>query len=94
MIEVEADSGFYIQNIYWVVLRGKTESSPSDAIVSGVAFFRNKLGDAHGQNGKNELLLNEFGELSVNLAGSICTFLIKAFEKNTTGAKTTPLHSA
>jgi hypothetical protein len=183
----EADSGFYIQNIYWVALRGKTESSPSDAeiqkilsnvdiphiksawekaidrrvkdpdgaltaarmlietvckhiltkldiefsenddinklyfltskgleisasqdvdkeskkvfgninaIVSGVAFFRNKLGDAHGQNGKNELLLNEFGELSVNLAGSICTFLIKAFEKNTTGAKTTPLHSA
>lgn len=26
-----ADSGFYIQNIYWVALRGKTESSPSDA---------------------------------------------------------------
>lgn len=178
----EADSDFYIENMYWVALRGKTESSPSDAeiqkiltnvdiphiksawekaidrrlndpdgaltaartlietvckhiltklniefsenddinnlysltskaleisasqnidkeskkvfgninaIVSGVAFFRNKLGDAHGQNGENELLLNELSELSVNLAGSICIFLIKAFEKKKYGAKTT-----
>ena len=177
----EADSGVYIKDIHWVALRGKTESSPSDAeiqkilsnvdvpyiksawekaidrrvkdpdgaltaartlietvckhiltklsiefsenddinklysqtskaleisvsqnidkeskkvfgninaIVSGVAFFRNKLGDAHGQNEKNELLLNELGELSVNLAGSICTFLIKAFEKKKDGSKT------
>lgn len=52
-----------------------------NAIVGVVAFLRNKLGDAHGQYEKNELLLNELGELSVNLAGSICTFLIKAFEK-------------
>lgn len=178
----QADSGFYIENIYWVALRGKTESSPSDAeiqkilsnvdvphiksawekaidrrvkdpdgaltaartlietvckhiltnlniefsendeintlysltskaleisasqdidkeskkifgninaIVSGVAFYRNKLGDAHGQYEKNELLINELGELSVNLAGSICTFLIKAFEKKKDRAKTT-----
>lgn len=170
----EADSGFYIRDIYWVPLKGKAENSPSDAeiqkiltsidiphiksawekaidrrvkdpdgalttartlietvckyiltelniefsenddinnlysltskalgisssqdidkeskkvfgsinaIVSGVAFFRNKLGDAHGQNKKNELLLGELGELSVNLAGSICIFLIKTFEK-------------
>jgi len=177
-----ADSGFYIQNIYWVALRGKTESSPSDAeiqkilsnvdvphiksawekaidrrvkdpdgaltaartlietvckhiltklniefsekddinrlysltsealeisapqhidkeskkvfgninaIVSGLAFFRNKLGDAHGQYEKNELLLNELAELSVNLSGSICIFLIKAFEKKKDRAKTT-----
>lgn len=177
-----ADSDFYIEDIYWVPLRGKTESSPSDAeiqkiltnvdvphiksawekaierrlkdpdgaltsartlietvckhiltnlniefsengdinqlysltskaleispsqnidkeskkvfgninaIVSGVAFFRNKLGDAHGQNEKNELLLNELSELSVNLAGSICIFLIKAYEKKKDGAKTT-----
>lgn len=169
-----ADSGFYIRDIYWVALRGKVETSPSDAeiqkilsnidvphiksawekaidrrvedpdgaltaartlietvckhiltelniefsenddinklysltsealeistsqnidkqfkrvfgninaIVSGVAFFRNKLGDAHGQVEKNELLINELGELSVNLAGSICIFLIKAFGK-------------
>jgi hypothetical protein len=178
----QADSGFYIENIYWVALRGKTEISPSDAeiqkilsnvdvphiksawekaidrrvkdpdgaltaartlietvckhiltnlniefsenddinnlysltskaleisasqdidkeskkifgninaIVSGVAFYRNKLGDAHGQYEKNELLINELGELSVNLAGSICTFLIKAFEKKKDGAITT-----
>ncbi|MFZ2410972.1 MAG: abortive infection family protein [Candidatus Methanoperedens sp.] len=178
----QADSGFYIENINWVALKGKTESSPSDAeiqkilsnvdaphiksawekaidrrvkdpdgaltaartlietvckhiltnlniefsenddinnlysltskaleisasqdidkeskkifgninaIVSGVAFYRNKLGDAHGQYEKNELLINELGELSVNLAGSICTFLIKAFEKKKDRAKTT-----
>ncbi len=59
-----------------------------NAIVSGLAFFRNKLGDAHGQCEKKELLLNELGELSVNLAGSICIFLINAFEKKKDRAKT------
>jgi hypothetical protein len=51
------------------------------AVVSGVAFLRNQLGDAHATDLDSETALKELGELAVNLSGSLALFLVKVWEQ-------------
>jgi len=51
------------------------------AVVSGVAFLRNQMGDAHATELDSEARLQQFGELAVNLAGIVAQFLVKVWEQ-------------
>lgn len=50
------------------------------AIVSGIAFLRNELGDAHSKEPGGTMPTKADAELAVNLAGAISMFLVKSFE--------------
>ncbi len=50
------------------------------AVVSGLSFLRNQLGDAHAREAGLEMPGPEFGELAVNLAGAVATFLAKTWQ--------------
>ena len=51
------------------------------AIVSGIAFLRNQLGDAHSREPGEVMTSKADAELAVNLAGAMATFLVKSSEK-------------
>ena len=51
------------------------------AVVSGIAFLRNQLGDAHATELDSEPALQQFGELAVNLSGTVALFLVKVWEQ-------------
>jgi hypothetical protein len=50
----------------------------AQAVVSGVAELRSKLGDAHGQGPDEALATPEQAELAVNLAGAMALFITRA----------------
>ena len=46
------------------------------SVVEGLGSLRNKIGDAHGQGGKPVRPTARHGQLAVNLAGAMATFLV------------------
>lgn len=52
-------------------------------LISGLGNLRNSFGDAHGKGSKSYSPSPRHAELAVNLAGSMCLFLIKTFKANT-----------
>jgi hypothetical protein len=50
------------------------------SVVSGISFLRNQLGDAHAREPGLEITGSRFGELAVNLAGTMATFLAKTWQ--------------
>lgn len=60
-----------------------------EAVVSGIAFIRNKFGDAHSTSEGAPLPNIALAELTVNLAGTISTFLARTWqEKKASNNKT------
>ncbi len=55
------------------------------AVVGGIAFIRNNLGDAHSREPGTPSATPADAELAVNLAGALATFLVRTWEtqKNT-----------
>ncbi len=51
------------------------------AIIGGIAFLRNRLGDAHAMNSNAFIPGEDEAELAVNLSGTIATFLIKIWRR-------------
>lgn len=51
-------------------------------VVSGLGSLRNKLGDAHGKGNKLYKPNSRHAELAINLAGSMCLFLVQTFLDN------------
>lgn len=49
-------------------------------VIEGIGSLRNILGDAHGKSTKSENPDARHAELSVNVAGALCTFLIATWE--------------
>ncbi|MBN1182215.1 MAG: abortive infection family protein [Bacteroidales bacterium] len=47
--------------------------------IEGLGALRNKLSDAHGKSGKSYRPSARHSELAVNLAGTMCKFLIETF---------------
>jgi hypothetical protein len=54
-------------------------------VVEGLGSLRNKFGDAHGQGSNRMKPTKRHAELAVNLAGSLCSFLIATYEENCKG---------
>lgn len=52
------------------------------AIVNGLGSLRNSLGDAHGKGKKLYKPSERHAELAVNLAGSMCLFLLQTYKWN------------
>ncbi len=55
------------------------------AVIGGVAFLRNRLGDAHAMDPNAFIPGEDEAELAVNLSGTIATFLIKKCDKQKQG---------
>ncbi len=53
-------------------------------VVSGIAFLRNQLGDAHAHETDGVSPTCADAELAINLAGAIATFLVKTWENKNT----------
>lgn len=53
----------------------------TQAVVSGLAYLRNELGDAHGKSANAYQPDVIHAELAVNLAGAMATFLVSVWEK-------------
>lgn len=51
-------------------------------VISGLGSLRNDLGDAHGKGKKVYRSSKRHAELAVNLAGTMCLFLLRTYEKN------------
>ena len=51
------------------------------SVVSGISFLRNHLGDAHASDIGLDIPDSRFGELAVNLAGAMATFLAKTWQE-------------
>lgn len=51
-------------------------------LISGLGSLRNSLGDAHGKGSKSYSPGPRHAELAVNLAGAMCLFLVKTYQKN------------
>jgi hypothetical protein len=51
------------------------------AVVGGIAFIRNHLGDAHSREPGTAAPIPADAELAVNLAGALATFLVRTWEK-------------
>lgn len=49
--------------------------------VDGLACMRNALGDAHGQGANKIKPSRRHAELAINLAGTLCTFLMATYEE-------------
>ncbi len=52
----------------------------AQSVVSGVGEMRNKFGDAHGKGNLSVQVSRHHAELAINLAGSICCFVISSLE--------------
>lgn len=52
------------------------------AVVTGIAFLRNHLGDAHSKEPGGAVPTKAEAELAVNLAGAMATFLVKTWENH------------
>lgn len=52
----------------------------TQTVVNSVGEMRNKFGDAHGKGNLSFPVPRHHAELAINLAGSICCFLISALE--------------
>jgi hypothetical protein len=50
------------------------------AVVGGIAFIRNNLGDAHSREPGSPATSNVDAELAVNLAGAVATYLVRTWE--------------
>ncbi|MPZ41442.1 MAG: hypothetical protein GEU95_26030 [Rhizobiales bacterium] len=59
----------------------------SQSIVNRVGELRNKLGDAHGKGNLDLAVPKHHAELAVNLAGSICCFLVSCLESTIAAKK-------
>ena len=59
----------------------------SQTIVNRVGELRNKLGDAHGRGKLALAVPGHHAELAINLAGSICCFLIACLESTIAAKK-------
>jgi len=51
------------------------------AVIDGISFLRNKLGDAHAIDPESFIPGEDEAELAVNLSGAVATFLIKVWDK-------------
>jgi len=51
------------------------------AVVNGIAFLRNRLGDSHGSSSIGEPNLAEISDLAINVAGNISTMLLRISDK-------------
>lgn len=51
------------------------------AVIGGVAYLRNKIGDAHAADPRVFIPKEGEAELAVNLSGAIATYLIKIWER-------------
>jgi len=58
----------------------------AQSVVNGVGEMRNKFGDAHGKGDSSFQVSRHHAELAINLAGSICCFVISSLE-NAVAAK-------
>lgn len=52
-----------------------------NTVVEGIGSLRNSLGDAHGKGSKHLKVSSRHAELTVNLAGTTATFLIRTWEE-------------
>jgi hypothetical protein len=52
----------------------------AQSVVNGVGEMRNKFGDAHGKDSSSFQVSRHHAELAINLAGSICCFVISSLE--------------
>lgn len=52
------------------------------AVVSGLAYLRNELGDAHGKSSSEIRPDPSHAELAVNLAGTMATYIVSVWEKS------------
>lgn len=52
------------------------------AVVTGIAFLRNHLGDAHSKEPGGVVPTRAAAELAVNLAGAMATFLVNTWENH------------
>jgi hypothetical protein len=64
----------HVELVFKQILGGCT------AVVEGLGALRNKVGDAHGNGRKAVKPLARHAHLSVNLAGSMATFLLETWE--------------
>jgi hypothetical protein len=55
--------------------------SGCQSIINGLASLRNALGDAHGKSRSAGRPASRHAELAVNVAGSLCLFLIQTNKK-------------
>jgi hypothetical protein len=53
----------------------------TQAVISGLAYMRNELGDAHGKRSSEIKPDTIHAELAVNLAGTLATFIVSTWEK-------------
>jgi hypothetical protein len=65
----------------------KSVFGASQTIVTRVGEMRNKLGDAHGKANLSRPVPRHHAELAINLAGSICCFLISCLESSVAAKK-------
>ena len=66
----------------------KTVLGNCNAVVSGIAFIRNNLGDAHSLEPGAVSPTQLDAELAVNLAGAVATFLVRTWEKQKKNTET------
>lgn len=64
------------ENIFKQILSG------CNSVVTGLGTLRNKLGDAHGASKNKVKPKKRHAELAVNLAGTMCLFLISTYKEN------------
>lgn len=55
------------------------------SIVTGLSSLRNNFGDSHGKAGKVYKPAERHSEFAINLAGTMCIFLIKTYKFNKKG---------
>jgi hypothetical protein len=55
------------------------------SVVEGLGAFRSRSGDAHGKSKHVGKAKPRHAALAVNLAGSVCSFLIETYAANTNG---------
>ncbi|MCH8240986.1 MAG: abortive infection family protein, partial [Planctomycetes bacterium] len=55
------------------------------AVVGGIAFLRNNLGDAHSREPGAAKPTEADAELAVNVAGAMATFLVRSWHESRTG---------
>jgi hypothetical protein len=65
----------------------KSVFGASQTIVNRVGEMRNKLGDAHGKANLDRPVPRQHAELAINLAGSICCFLVSCLERTVAAKK-------
>jgi hypothetical protein len=81
-IELNLSPEQHNEKVFKQILGGCT------GIVSGLGILRNDMGDAHGKGKKIYQPSERHAELAVNIAGTMCLFILKTFEhtRNKEGA--------